>query len=151
MNCTAVGAYWIRPKLRRFAMWQWWFAMLFARWRTGRMQYAPTIIAKRNQSSNCTAVERMKPVRIAPIMQCCSDGLRCGSSGGIQGVCNTPLQMAQNPNWKFFLKHSENCIGHRKNYVLCRKNYVWCNSNYIRPFLRGFAMLWRWFATRFTR
>ncbi len=62
-----VGAYCIRPELRGFAMFRWRFAMLFMRRCTGRMQYAPTIIAKRNKSLKCTAVERMMPIRIARI------------------------------------------------------------------------------------
>ncbi len=40
-----VGAYCIRPGLRGFAMLRRWFAVRFMRWHTGRMQYAPTIIA----------------------------------------------------------------------------------------------------------
>ncbi len=41
-----VGAYCIRPELRRFCKVKWQFAERFTWWRTGRMQYAPTIIEK---------------------------------------------------------------------------------------------------------
>ncbi len=44
--CAAVGAYGIRPELRRFAMLRRWFAVRFMRWRTGRMPCAPTFMAK---------------------------------------------------------------------------------------------------------
>ena len=66
--------------------------------------------------------------------------LRCGSCGGIQGVCNTPLQTAQSHNRSSFPKQAEKYIRCRKNYIGRRKNYIRHNSNYIRPF---FATLQR--------
>ena len=46
------------------------------------------------------------------------------ASDGVQNLCHTPLQLAQNQS-------RENYIGRRKNYVLCGKNYIRHNSNYI--------------------
>ena len=45
-NCTAVGAYGIRPKCANYAMLWRRVAIWFEQWRTGRMPYAPTNNAK---------------------------------------------------------------------------------------------------------
>ena len=85
----------------------------------------------------------------------CGGGSRSGSSGGVQGVCHTPLHIYRlqstgnihrlydyaNPKSGCFPEHSENHMGHGKNYVLCRKNYIRHNLNYIRPFFAAFKHL----------
>ena len=109
---------------------------------------APCKCAEHNKPTNSTAVGAYAIRPDCADLRCCCGGLRCGSCGGIKGVCNTPLQMAQNHNRPSFPQLPKNYTGHRKNYVLCRKNYIRHNSNYIRPFFRHLQYIGKQIVTK---